>query len=303
MYYITENDVHENLGMKETIDILEDAFTDYSAGNSFVKPRERIIFDGTVFNTMPGVFGKHHLAGLKTYIANKNGARYVVMVFDAQKAELLAVIEADRLGQVRTGALPAMVTRRLVPGKKQSLCIIGSGFQAETQLEGILSAFDVDEISVYSRTFHNARKFSETMSAKFGVNIKAHDNVKSALKNATIINSITDANSAVFTRSELGDEYHVNLCGGNLPTRREAAEEVLTESDLIVVEDFDQAMKESGEIISFTKNHPEKKCLELKDIMRDGSYSGRRRTVFKSMGVGLEDVAAAYVVMKNMKLL
>lgn len=305
MNYIGEKDVEENLGMKETIDILEEAFESLASGSSHSRPRERIVFNGTVFNTMPGVFNKYHLAGLKTYIANKEGAHFVVLVFDTRNSDLLAVIEADKLGQIRTGALPAMVTRRMVQKRSQGLCVVGSGYQAETQLEGMLNAFDLDSITVYSRTFRNAEKFSERMSRKFSVDIKAHESVSSALKDATIINSITDSNDSIFSRKDLGEEFHVNLCGGNRPMRREAAEDVLVDSDLIVVEDMEQALKESGEIISMEKNHPEKGMIQLVDLMKMDrtQYLGNKKTVFKSMGIGLEDVAAAYVLFRNMKIL
>lgn len=305
MHYITEKDVEQNLGMKETVDVLEDAFSSYASGQAFYRPRERIAFNGTVFNTMPGVYEKHHLAGLKTYIANRNGARFVVVIFDTMKSELVAVIEANKLGQVRTGALPAMVTRKIVEGGSHSLCIVGSGYQAETQLEGIHSVFDLDAVSVYSKTFGNAKKFAEKMSKKLGIDVKAFDDVRAALKDVTIINSITDSNDSIFSRQDLGNEYHVNLCGGNRPDRREAADDVFLESDMVIVEDIEQAMKESGEIISLARNHPSRECLQLGDLwkMEKSEYFGKGKTVFKSMGIGLEDVAAAYVLLRNMNII
>lgn len=305
MRYITEQEVKDNLGMLETINILEEAFESLAAGTSHYRPRERIVFNGTVFNTMPGVFGKRHLAGLKTYIAGRNGARFAVLIFDTETNDLLSVIEANRLGQVRTGALPAMVTRRIVDGGTHGLAVIGSGFQAETQMEGINEVFDLEGISVYSRTFRHAQEFAARMSGKLGTDVKAFDSVKDALKNSTIINSITDSNDPIFSRKDLGDEYHVNLCGGNLPMRKEAGEDVLLDSELLVVEDVEQAMKESGEIIDIAERHPEKELINLGDLMKldPKQYQGKRRTVFKTMGIGLEDVAAAYVLMKNMDLL
>lgn len=305
MHYISEQDVEKNLGMAETIDILEEAFESYSSGSSFYRPRERIIFDGSVFNTMPGVFQHRNLAGLKTYFANKNGARFVVIIFDTAKSELLAVIEADKLGQIRTGALPAMVTRRMLKERNQGLCIVGSGYQAETQLEAMASVFNLDSVSVYSRTFANAKKFAERMQKKTGLEIRAYETVAQALKDATIVNSITDSNNSIFGRKDLGEEYHVNLCGGNLPNRREAEEDIFLHSDLIIVEDMEQAMKESGEIISLTSNHPGIKTVELGDFMKleRNSLHEKKRTVFKTMGIGLEDVAAGYVLMKNMGIL
>ncbi len=302
MYYITEEDVRNNLGMKETIEAMEVAFTEYGKGTAATSPRDRLIIGGVVYNTMPGVIEKYHLAGLKTYIASKNGARFVVAVFDTRSMDLVAVIEANRLGQVRTGALPAMVTSRIVRAKNPDICIVGSGFQAETQLEALLAIYGPENVYVYSRNFGNAVSFAERMSRTHGIDIIPVKTVAEGTRNARIINTITNSNEAIFSRKDLGQEYHVNLCGGNLPNRREAAEDVLANSEMVIAENLDQALKESGEIIGFHKNYPERQITELKDFVRagDGEFS---TSVFKSMGIGLEDVAAAYVVLKNMSLI
>lgn len=301
MHYITEDEVTENITMNEAIQAMEEAFTEYSLGNAVSRPRERLILNGIVYNTMPAILEKHHLAGLKTYIASRKGARFVVAVFDTRSLDLVAIIEANRLGQIRTGALPAMVTSRIVKEKHEPVCIIGSGFQAETQLEGLLARFDPDDIRVYSRTYTNASKFARRMSEILGREVKAYEKVSAATMGARIISSITDSNNAIFSRSDLGKKYHVNLCGGNIPDRREATDEVLSEAGLVIAEDIEQALRESGEIIQFHESHPDRKIMELRDFMR---YTGEMpdRTVFKSMGIGLEDVAAAYVVLKNMNI-
>ncbi len=304
MYYITEKEVEENLPMREIIDELEKSFVEYGKGEAQSSPRERNILNGTVFNTMPAISSRLGLAGMKTYIAGKNGAHVVVLLCDISSDKLLAVLEANKLGQIRTGALPAMVTRHLVSGKGHIFTLIGSGFQAETQLKGILEVVDTDEVRVYSRTHKNAKKFAETYSRETGVEIKAFEDVESALKNATVISSMTDSNNAIFSRSQLGDAYHVNLAGGNLPMRQEAADDVLSGSDLVVVEHLEQAMKESGEIIHLSGMKEAEKMVELKDfILRKEEYRGSKKTVFKSMGIGLEDIAAGYTVLKNMGLI
>lgn len=303
MYYISEDEVNRNLRMDEVVDALEEAFVHYGNGNAMASERDRIILDGTIYNTMPAIDTKLGIAGMKAYIAGKTGARFVVLMFNRNDNELLAVIEADRLGQIRTGALPAMASRILVKGRNHSLAIIGSGFQAETQLHGMLTQFDLDIVKVYSRNFTHARKFAEEMSKKFGIEIKAEETANAALKDSTLINSITNSNEAIFSRKDLGDEYHVNLCGGNLPMRQEAADNVLSMSDLVVTEHLDQSLKESGEIIHFVKDHGGKP-VELKDVVINREkYQGKNRTVFKSMGIGLEDIATGYLLLKNMKLL
>ena len=303
MYYITEEEVDRNLRMEEVVDALEDAFVHYGKGRAMASPRDRIILDGTVYNTMPAIDTELGIAGMKSYIAGKNGARFVVLIFDQRKNDLIAVIEANRLGQIRTGALPAMASRLLVKGKNHNLTIIGSGFQAQTQLHGMLTQFDVDKVRVYSRNYSHARKFATEMSRKFGIDVIAEETVKSALKDSTLVNSITNSNEAIFSRSDLGDEYHVNLCGGNLPMRQEAADDVLSGSDLVVTEHLDQSLSESGEMIHFVKNSGGKP-VELKDVaVNREKYFGKGRTVFKTMGIGLEDIATGYLLLRKMKLL
>lgn len=304
MFYINEKEVEENLPIGEVIDELEKAFVEYGNGAAQSSPRERNILGGVVFNTMPAISTRLGLAGMKTYIAGPNGAHFVVLLFDMRVNRLIAIMEANRLGQIRTGALPAMVTKHLVRGKGHIFTLIGSGFQAESQLKGVLEAVDVGEVRVYSRTFEHARKFAEKYSGETGVDIKPFDGVDSALKNATVISSITDSNKAIFSRSQLGDQYHVNLGGGNLPRRQEAADDVLSDCDLVVVEHLEQALKESGEIIHFSEKGGAGKLIELKDfILKKEEYKGSGRTVFKSMGIGLEDIVAGHIVLKNMGLL
>ena len=300
MFYITEDEVKEHLKMNETIQVLKEAFIDLAEGKSSVSSRERLTGDGALLNTMPAILGKYHLAGLKTYIASREGARFVVVVFDTKSNDLLALIEANNLGRIRTGALPAMVSQLLLKREGQEIAVIGSGFQAETQLEGLLNVFDCGLVHVYSRHINNARMFARRMQSLHGVEVRAHENVRDATKDATVISSITDSNDAIFSSGDLGEKYHVNLCGGNIPSRREAAADVLENSDIVIVEHLEQSMKESGEIIGLMKSKSSPKPIELKDFMSSRTDKHYQKSVFKSMGVGLEDLAAAYLVLKKM---
>ncbi len=302
MRYITEAEVQEFGSMKDTIIKIREAFEDYSAGNSSFSSRARLPFPKGSYIAMPGVFAKYGLAGLKTYVGNKSGIRHTV-VFSTETAEIIAIIESSNMGRIKTGALPAMVSEKLVHGKNQNLCIIGSGFQAEGQLEGMLSVFDLEMVAVYSKTIEHARKFAESMSTKYGVDIKAYDAVKSALNGATIVNTITNSQSPIFYRKDLGVSYHVNLCGANIPSRVEVGEDVLAESDLVVVEHMPQAMEESAEIKALRMNQPWVKCIEVKDIMGNTFDPSYDKTVFKSMGVGLEDLAAAASLLQRMDVI
>lgn len=302
MKYITEAEVQEFGSMKDTILKIREAFEDYSSGNSSFSSRVRLPFPKGSYIAMPGVFSKYGIAGLKTYVGNRKGIRHTI-VFSTETPEMIAIIESSHMGRIKTGALPAMVTEKLVHGKNQNLCIIGSGFQAEGQLEGMMNVFDLDRVAVYSKTQEHSRKFAEKMSEKYGVDITSYGTAADALRDATIVNTITDSQSPIFYRKDLGDSYHVNMCGANIPSRVEVGEDVLAESELVVVEHMAQAMEESAEIKALRMNQPRVKCVELKDLMGTEFQPSYNRTTFKSMGVGLEDLAAAASILLRMDLL
>jgi alanine dehydrogenase len=298
--YITEKDVVENLKMEELMNILEDAFIEYGEGRAQSSARDRI-FTGTSFlNTMPAYIEKYGIAGLKSYVASVNGIKFVVILYLLEDPENFFVLDAGRLGQMRTGALPGMVTRRLMKNRKEDtkFLLIGSGFQAETQLESMKVALKLDEASVYSRNLDHAEKFARDMSQKLSMKVNVEKSL-SNIKNYNVINSVTNTKEPIITEGNAPENYHLNLIGSNLPNRREASVEVMRKTDLIIVEHMEQAMKESAEIQDLAGSN---RLMELKEFMRE-SPENVKRTAFKSMGIGLEDIVAGYLVVKNMGLI
>ena len=291
--YVSEDDVKSSLNMKECIEELRKAFMSYGKGLSDTHPRDRIIVDKNILNTMPGYYAERHLAGLKTYYSGSKGIHFTVLIFNTERPEDLYLIEANALGQIRTGALTAMATSEIVRKKSINFTLIGSGFQAESQFLGMKEMFNLDNAFVYSRNPEHSKKFAD----RFG--IQQAENLE-VLKESDVITTITNSNTPIFNYSQLPDEYHINLAGSNFPIRREAAPDVLDKSDIVIVENHGQALKESSEIMGMENKS---KIIELKDyVINKEKYSGNK-TIFKSMGIGLEDVAAGYVILKNMGLL
>ena len=291
--YVSEDDVQSSLNMKECIEELRKAFMSYGKGLSDTHPRDRIIVDKNMLNTMPGYYAERHLAGLKTYYSGPKGIHFTVLIFNTERPEDLYLIEANALGQIRTGALTAMATSEIVKKKSINFTLIGSGFHAESQFLGMKEMFNLDNAFVYSRNPEHSKKFAD----RFG--IQQAENLE-VLKESDVITTITNSNTPIFNYSQLPDEYHINLAGSNFPIRREAAPDVLDKSDIVIVENHGQALKESSEIMGMENKS---KIIELKDyVINKEKYSGNK-TIFKSMGIGLEDVAAGYVILKNMGLL
>lgn len=300
MYLITEKEVIENFDMKTAIDAMKDAFTEYYKGTAGADSRVRTYSGSSVLSTMPAYMNRYGISGMKTYIAGKSGAKFFVLLFDTNSNELIALIEANRLGQVRTGAVTALATSLLRP-EIRNVVLVGSGFQAETQLEGILSISNPEEIRVYSRTLDHCKKFAENMEKKYGRDVRPFEDIRSAMSGADTILSITSSTAPVITDLSFLEEYHLNLAGANVLTRREADEQVIEDADLVVTEHLDQSYKESSEITDFINSGG--RVIELKDVVGNkGKFSGKK-TIFKSMGIGLEDISSAYYLLKKMQLI
>ncbi|MGC8645301.1 MAG: ornithine cyclodeaminase [Thermoplasmata archaeon] len=298
MYYLTENDVLNNLEMSTVIEAVREAFIEYHRGEAGAEARIRMRTSHSMLNVMPAFMNKYGISGLKVYTAGETGAKFEVLIFDAERNEIIAAIEANRLGQMRTGAVTALATS-LLRGKCDRFALIGSGFQAETQLEGILSLFDTD-VRVFSRTHANCERFVERMKKKFGRKIECAESLMKAVEGADVISCITSSSEPIITDLSFLDEYHLNLAGANIPSRREASTDVLMQSDLVVAEHLEQAIKESSEITDFLKKGG--RVVEFKDVVANPSNFRGKRTIFKSMGIGLEDIATGYQLLKNMGL-
>ncbi|MGP6207745.1 ornithine cyclodeaminase [Cuniculiplasma sp. SKW3] len=293
MIYITENEVKENLPMEELVNELEMALVDYGRGDAFSSARNRIYTGESFLNTMPAHWKRYGLSGLKTYIAGRNGVKFVVILFQEKDPDNFFVIEADRLGQMRTGALPAVVTKRIRP--EGNFLLIGSGFQAETQLEAMATTLKLEEAGVFSKNTGHATKFANYMSSKLGIKIMVLKNI-SNLKDFQIISTVTNSQIPFLRKDAMPEKFHLNLVGANLKNRAEATPEVMNMADLIVVEHMEQAMNESAEIESVNDKN---RIVEVKDFMTGGKMKGER-TIFKTMGIGLEDIVAGRIVAKNL---
>ncbi len=293
--YLNDSDVKKNLSVKECVSELRHAFISCGKEESFSSPRDRIYGKDFVFSTMPAFYGKRGIAGLKTYIAGKNGYRFFVVIFETEHPERLFAIDANVLGQIRTGSVAAMVTSEIVNKKRINYTVIGSGFQAESQFVAISEFYDIENAYVYSRNFEHARKFAE----KFGNKIKPIKSLE-CLSESDVISSATDTVKPVFNYSMLGNNYHINLIGANVLGNREADNDVMENSDTVLEENPEQSKMESSEISEIKDRH---NVVKLSEFLIHPEKYRKNKTVFKCLGIGLEDLVAGYIVLKNMSLL
>jgi len=300
---LKESEVQSLLTMKDTIDVLDQAFKAWGEGRSVNQPRQRIRVPNGFMHFMTAACLDHNLMGFKTYAVVNGKATFTVQVFDIETSQVVGLIEADALGQIRTGAASGLAAQYLARPEANTVCVIGSGYQAETQLEAVYTSCNIDKAFVYSRKPENRDRFAQTMSDKLNIEVTPVNEVDKAVQESDIIITVTTARTPVFSGSALKPGACVLAAGSNHYMRQELDKETFARADLITVDDFDQAKIECGELMGAVQAGMVRweQVRELRDVV-SGLISGRPSedaiTIFESQGIALEDVAVAAHLLK-----
>ena len=261
---------------------------------------------GGFFHFMAAADGGAGVFGYKAYpsFGGPSGAKMMVMLYDYQSGELLACMEGSRLGQIRTGAASGLATRYMARPDAATVAIIGSGFQARTQLEAVCAVRPIKEARVFSRRPERREDFARRSGERLGVAVHPAASAEECVAGADIVVTITSSREPVLQGEWLADGAHVNAAGGNHWQRREVDEATVRRSNPVVVDDLEQAKIECGDLLwpeargSFRWSE----AHELRAVV-SGQAAGRPTaegvTLFESMGVALEDIAAAELVYRK----
>jgi alanine dehydrogenase len=223
--------------------------------------------------------------------------RFLVTLYDAETGMMLAIIEADRLGQIRTGAASGLATGLMAHPEARVGAVIGTGRQAGTQVEAICAARPLDVVRVSSRNAERGDAFCARMRTRVKAKVEYVHDGKAAVHGADVVCTITNAAEPVLLGSWLQPGTHVNAAGSNHATRREIDAELVRRAAIVAVEDVAQAKVESGDLLGAEREgaFTWERALRLADIVA-GSVPGRTApdqiTLFESLGIGLWDVAA-----------
>jgi ornithine cyclodeaminase/alanine dehydrogenase-like protein (mu-crystallin family) len=293
----TEDDVRRLLPMRDAIEALRSAFADYAEGKALNQPRRRLILPaGAVLHSMAGAYGSYF--GAKVYSTHsKHGAHFTVLLYDSATGAPLAQFEANHLGQIRTGAASGLAADVLLPGEDITVALIGAGFQARTQLEAVANVRRITQARVWSRNAANRVSFAAEMSRHLGVPVVPADSCSDACASAAVIVTATYSKNPVIDLADVRRDALVIAVGSNYPQRRELPSD-LVEQARIVVDDLDACRLEAGDLLLGLSEAGWQRVVELKNVVSGKTKAGHRDrlTVFKSVGLGLEDVAAAAVI-------
>jgi len=295
MLYLTEQDVRGLLPMKVSIDLMQTAFERLASGDALNQPRRRLILPtGSVLHYMAASDGQYY--GAKIYATNpRHGAHFLFLLYRAADAQPLAILEANHLGQIRTGAVSGLATKFMAREDAATLAIIGSGFQARTQLEAMLAVRQISDVRVWSRNPAKRDAFAAE------TNTHAVETAEEAVRGAQIVVTATYAKDPVLSAEWIAPGTHINAMGSNQANRREIPPELVHRADSIAVDSIEQARMESGDLLMALDDDgwSSPRIVELKDVVT-GRVQARTApeqiTLFKSNGLAVEDVIAAAFV-------
>jgi ornithine cyclodeaminase/alanine dehydrogenase-like protein (mu-crystallin family) len=295
MLYLTESRVRELLPMDKAIELVEGGLRHWAAGQAVNQPRRRLqLGSSAMLHYMTAVDVEAGYLGAKVYTTHPETAAHFYVILFSAAGEPLAMIEANALGQIRTGAATGVATRHMARAEAEVVGLIGSGFQARTQLEAVCQVRPIREAWVYSRSERNRERFAAQMQGELGLAVRAVGSAEEAVRGADVVITATNARDPVLFGEWLEPGMHINAVGSNHARRRELDTAAVARAERIVADSVEQARMESGDLIAGLGDWG--LVAELRDVV-GGRVKGRDRddqiTLFKSNGLALEDIAVA----------
>ncbi len=300
--HISEAEVRAVLTMPLAVEAVEEISRKQATGEVVVHPRRRFeLPGGGFFHYMAAADFSLGFVAMKQYTYVRGNLRFLVPLYEMATGDLLALIEADYMGQQRTGAASGVASKYLARKNSRIAAIIGTGGQARTQLEAIAAVRKLESARAYGRDTAKREKFCAEMSPRLGIPIKPCSSASEAVRGADIVCTATTASQPVVSGADLAPGAHINAIGANHAHKRELDDEAVASADVIVVDSIEQSRQEAGDlIIAF---HGDEICWtgvkKLSEIVA-GKASGRTSdtevTLFKSNGIASWDLAVAMKV-------
>jgi ornithine cyclodeaminase/alanine dehydrogenase-like protein (mu-crystallin family) len=290
--------------MRMAVDAVEEISRKQASSEVVVHPRRRFEFPGSnFFHYMAAADYSAGYIAMKQYTYVRGKLRFLVPLYEMAGGELVALIEADYMGQLRTGAASGVATKYLARRDARVAAIIGTGGQAKTQLEAVATVRRLESVNVFGRDPQKREAFCKEMSARVGIPVRASASASEAVRGAQIVCTATTASQPVVNGADLSSGVHINAIGANHAHKRELDDEAVASADVIVVDSIEQSRQEAGDlIIAF---HGDESCWtgvkRLSDVVAGktgGRTSDTEVTLFKSNGIASWDLAVAMKVYK-----
>ena len=301
-------DIKQSITMNQAITAMEHAFIQLAKNQVQLPLRTGISIESeeALTLTMPAYLANDKTLGLKVVsifpnnlAKNKPSITGFIMLLDAETGDPLALMDAGFLTALRTGAISGLATRYFATDTAHHVAIIGAGTQARTQLEAVAAVRDIKQVSLWSRQIKNARQFASEFENQYNINV--FESIPLAIRDADIICTATNSTEPLIHFKDVQPHTHINAIGSHSPSMREMSNDVLSHA-VVIADQLEAVLAESGEIISAIKEHQ----LKQDSIIEIGHWLEHKNTdyknqltVFKSVGLAIQDVSVAAVVYHN----
>jgi alanine dehydrogenase len=302
--YLSDEDVSSLLSIQDAFDQVDTTFRLLSDGSAVNAPRRRAQSGDAVLNVMWAVAPTEGVMGVKAYPVVRSGTSQgtvlTLLLYSVATGELLAIIKADRLGQLRTAAATAVASVALARPDSKVLSVYGTGFQAETQITALVSAMPaLESIRVVGRNAERREAFITRMRSQLSIEIR-QDSPEDAARAADVIITATGSVDPVIEADWVRPGTHVNAVGSNLATKREIDRKLLEKAAVIVVDDREVAALDCGDLI--VNGWDLATVGTIGDVLTgrtNGRDSADAITIFESQGIALQDVVCASLVISR----
>ena len=304
--FLRDDEVNQCVDMAGMLSAVEGMQKHFGMGEAYNLPRRKIISEGGQLAVMGGGLFYDGVLGVKTYTVVRGQYSFQVSLYDADTGALLCYTQANRLGQLRTGATTGVAVKHLANAGAVTLGIIGTGYQAPTQLEAVSQVREVKQVRAYSRDAQRRGVFAESMTGALGVEVAAANSGEEAVRGADVVICIAATMEPVLQGEWLSAGALVVGAGPTTWRAREVDDATLTRAGRIVVDSLDQAPAEAGDLASAVDRGllQWSRLEELRGVVA-GTIQGRTNAdeiiYAKLMGTGVADVAAAKLAYDNAK--
>jgi alanine dehydrogenase len=307
LFYLTEADVAQVLTMDLALDAVSAAFRKLALEEAVNCPRQRCQTDHAMLHVLPAAAKTLGALGYKAYTVPKSGeAKFHVTLFDPKAGGISAILEADLLGQFRTGAATGVATKKLARPDASTVGLIGTGKQARTQLQAVCKVRSIKTAFVYGRDPERRTAFATKLAQETGVDVVPVATAEEAARGRDIVITATASREPVLLGEWVSEGQHLSVIGSNFLAKTETDVEVFRRTHVVSVDSKEQAKLEAGDFVEPIKQG----VLQWVDVFEFapllvGRYPGRESpqdvTLFKSLGLGIQDIALAVKVVELAK--
>ena len=307
---VNKREIMDSITMEECITVMENIFIQLEEDQAFNPLRSAMLIPGEngLLSMMPGYVNKQDIMGVKSvsvYPENANigleSHQGSVTLFNALNGTPLAIMEAGQITAIRTAAVSGLATRILAKKNSKILAILGSGIQARTHIEAMTTILNLKEIRVWSKNKKNAKKLVEEQRKKYAIPFRPFDTVNEAIYNADIICTTTAAVEPILQGNYLMQGVHINAVGSSVRNTRELDGFAIKLSKLYV-DKIESTINESGDFLmakqegTIDDNHIIGTLGEILTKQKKGRNNINDITLFKSLGLAVEDIATAFFI-------